>query len=536
ELGGPVLAGRHRLVIVTGNAGDGKTAFIQKVEMDACRAGAVELQHSLNGRRLAYAGREIVTLYDGSQDEAERASDDLLMEFLMPFRAGEPDDRTIRLAAINEGRLRDFLIGHRNQYPNLAADVIAMLDSAQTPISNSGITVVNLNLRSVTAAERESIFSRQVEKIVGGPFWGPCEECAYRGRCPIKHNVDTFRDSASGPAVTERLRTLVDLVRLRRRRHLTVRDVRSLIAHILFRDRACEEIPELLASDDPFAVVDVAYFQGPGGMGVPDGSTLERGAELLAEIDVALVANPDDDRAIATGDGPRRMSFVDRDSDYLAELLRIARNRAGTGYESDIPLARRTHEALRRQSYFERADDGWRSMLPYQRLSEFKRALQPANEGSRAQLRAQLIKALSIREGMRDSKQAEVALWLATTDPPMPDYGCYRRYAIEQFELRVALAETPYVESEPDQLELVHLPSLAALSINIDLLEVLEHLGEGYMPSLDERSGFLVNLALFRHRLLAEPTTELMLQAENGLLRIAPGALPGSVALSEVHG
>jgi hypothetical protein len=66
----------------------------------------------------------------------------------------------------------------------------------------------------------------------------------------LKHNVDTFRDETSGPEAAERVRAMVDLLRLRRRRHLTMRDVRSLISHLLFRDRPCEEIPALLAAED----------------------------------------------------------------------------------------------------------------------------------------------------------------------------------------------------------------------------------------------------------------------------------------------
>src|SRR5439155_15858023 len=113
----------------------------------------------------------------------------------------------------------------------------------------------------------KSIFSQQLDRIVRGPFWGPCEACEHRPRCPIKHNVDTSRDGTSGPEASRRLRALVDLVRLRRRRHITMRDVRSLLSHVLFRDRVCEEIPSLLASE-PGAVLDLAYFQGPGGRGV----------------------------------------------------------------------------------------------------------------------------------------------------------------------------------------------------------------------------------------------------------------------------
>ena len=205
-------------------------------------------------------------------------------------------------------------------FPELARDVIATLDDPTTPMRN-GVVVVNLNLRSVTFGGEKSIFSRQLRAITDGPFWEPCNHCDYRSRCPLKHNVDTFRDDTSGPAVTERLRTLVNLVRLRRRRHLTMRDVRSLISHLLFRDRSCVEIATLLDSSKTDDLLDITYFQGIGGLGVQQDSELERGASLLSEIDVARVANPEDDRAIARGKGPRQMSFPKRESAYPSELI-----------------------------------------------------------------------------------------------------------------------------------------------------------------------------------------------------------------------
>jgi serine/threonine protein kinase len=535
DLSASVLAGRHRLVIITGNAGDGKTAFIQQVEAQARRAGAVPREQTANGSRLSYAGREIVTLYDGSQDEEDRTSDAVLREFLAPFAVGGVPDSAVRLAAINEGRLRDFLLAHRDTFPSLTTDVIAVLDDPAAPSPGEGVVIVNLNLRSVTEGGAQSIFSRQLRAIVEGPFWAPCEGCAYRTRCPIKHNIDTFRDSTSGAAVAERLRMLVDLVRLRRRRHLTMRDVRSLISHLLFRDHTCEEIWELLASDEPLDVIDLAYFQGPGGLGTPPGSALERGAELLTAIDVALVANPEDDRAIAAGEGPRRMAFPDRASDYPAELIRSVQARAGNGYESDPVLARRGHDAARRLFYFERADDEWWAMLPYTRLDEFRRALMLTEDGAqtRATLRDEVITAISMYEGMIDPDRAGRALWLATSEAEGPAYRCFRRFPLTDFTLRVASIEAQYIETEADRLELLHLPSGTTLDLDIDLVEVLERLGEGYVPSMDEERGFLLNLALFKNRLLAMPSSELMILADDQVLRITRGTAPGSVALTE---
>jgi len=606
-LGRAILDGRYRLVIVTGNAGDGKTAFIQQLEREALRGGAVPVEggQTRNGARLRHDGRDIVTLYDGSQDDGARTSDDVLRDFFAPFAiAGEaggdagsakdayplgppascrptlmamepalgepsaredagkmpavpgdtspasardllqtpeghatPEAHGVRIGAINEGLLRDYLVTHRGRYGRLAPDIIAALDDATLAVPRDDVVVVNLNLRSVTAGGADSIFSRQLRRIVDGPFWESCAACDYRARCPLKHNVDTFGDETSGPAVTERLRVLVDLVRLRRRRHLTMRDVRSLIAHVLFRDRTCEEIPALLASDDPFDLIDLAYFQGPGGQGAPAGSALERGAALLAEVDVALVANPADDYALAHGSGPRLMGFPARSSeDYQRELIHAARERAGSGYAGDARRARRAHEAARRQAYFERADDGWLTMLPYDRLTFFKQALDPAAEARRAALRDEVIEALSAYEGMGAARR-QGALWVATAEEG--DSGArnifrsFRRFPSDELDLRVAAVAAPYIEAEPDHLVLAHTRGPARLDLDLDLVEVLERLKQGYAPSPEEGRGFLVNLALYKHRLLAAPATELMLTAGGTLLRIAVGDARGSVVLSE---
>ena len=58
---------------------------------------------------------------DGSQDEGDRANDDVLTEFFAPFADGARAhaDET-RLIAINEGRLVDFLTAHEDQFAALA--------------------------------------------------------------------------------------------------------------------------------------------------------------------------------------------------------------------------------------------------------------------------------------------------------------------------------------------------------------------------------------------------------------------------------
>src|SRR6185436_17734283 len=108
-----VLAGEFSLVIISGNAGDGKTAFLQKLELAAQEEQAI-VDHSLpNGARFELRGRMFLSNYDGSQDEGDQKNDDVLRAFLAPFRGSDATcwstTNETRLIAINEGRLVDFL-------------------------------------------------------------------------------------------------------------------------------------------------------------------------------------------------------------------------------------------------------------------------------------------------------------------------------------------------------------------------------------------------------------------------------------------
>ena len=70
-----VLDGKKKLVVLTGNAGDGKTAFIQLIEANAKKDGAVFTSETDNGCKFEYRNFTFETLYDGSQDfEIGRAS------------------------------------------------------------------------------------------------------------------------------------------------------------------------------------------------------------------------------------------------------------------------------------------------------------------------------------------------------------------------------------------------------------------------------------------------------------------------------
>ena len=77
-------------MVITGNAGDGKTAFLEHLEGQAAEhhQAAFEEQRA-NGAAFSEAGRRFMLNHDGSQDEEAKDNGSVLAEFFAPY--GGPD-------------------------------------------------------------------------------------------------------------------------------------------------------------------------------------------------------------------------------------------------------------------------------------------------------------------------------------------------------------------------------------------------------------------------------------------------------------
>jgi hypothetical protein len=174
-----LFKGEFRLVIISGNAGDGKTAFIQQLEAFAESKGA-QMQHGVNGAVFQFKGHTYQSNYDGSQDEGDERNDAVLQKFFAPFAgkdaSGWPENQT-RLIAINEGRLVDFFLEHEEKFLLLAKQIQKGLAGAAP---EGGIAVINLNLRSVVAEPEKgqsSILEQLIARMTQQKYWQACEEC-----------------------------------------------------------------------------------------------------------------------------------------------------------------------------------------------------------------------------------------------------------------------------------------------------------------------------------------------------------------------
>ncbi|AUX23769.1 uncharacterized protein SOCEGT47_042990 [Sorangium cellulosum] len=560
KLAPAIVAGRFRLLLVTGNAGDGKTAFLQQVEALFERNGAnIERLSTRNGSRWTYEGVEYETNYDGSQDEGHHDNDAVLVRFFEPF-AGHAmaglDGAKARLIAINEGRLLDFLTNraHEARFGGLRRFVMRALHGE---LAEDRALLVNLNLRAVTAGGTSSLVERQLLAMLRPEIWAPCDGCAHRDRCPIRHNADTLRDDASGAATRERVRRLFEVVHLRRQAHVTMRDLRSALSYLLLRDQSCDDIDRLLKRTDTSTLDDLTrlYYPdafadrdaetgrgvvGAAGLAPQAGAGHARGASgeeravdrlvrRLREADIGLPNMPALDRRLAHD--PRAavpwMTFERRSAEAWNALMTLTRSTPGPADDialGDLLVARRRLIARwRRWAYFERRDDGWRAMVPYRATGLLERITAPASDddfqAACGELRDKVVHAISRAEGVQSEALCQRYLALKITHVKDAPVRSYRLFPKESFRVEVTRAPTlaEYLEYAPDAIELVSEggKGAARLRISLDLLEMLELIGSGYRPTANDLAGLFVNLLIFRNELLTTTFDRVLVTADD---------------------
>ena len=525
-----LLKGEFRLVIISGNAGDGKTAFIQQFEAFAESKGA-QIQRGANGAVFQLKGHTYQSNYDGSQDEGDERNDAVLQKFFAPYAgkdaSGWPENQT-RLIAINEGRLVDFFLEHEEEFPLLAKQIQQSLSGAAP---EGGIAVINLNLRSVVAEPEEgqpSILERLIARMTQQEYWQACDKCDLKGKCYAYHNARTFQDPVAGPKVIERLKKLYTITHLRGRLHITMRDLRSALAFMLVGTQDCDGIHQLYQNggeETQNRILDGFYFNS--WLGEAEGSN-DRLIALLREIDVAEVSNPDLDRELGflnpKAKAMSRFSFAERagyDDELMAALFRnLPRDYSSKNRARLIAKHRNYLSHMRRRHFFERRDIGWKEMLPYGSIDPFLDAIEQPGAKNADEVTA-ILRAINRGEGLSDPARLGNQLALRVRQVDKGTIRSYRLFDGDHFTLRTEqeTAAHPFLEYLSQALVLLYDSGdghKASLRINLDIYEMLMRLNNGYRPSIEEQEGFLLSLAVFKNLLSAALYQEVLL-TENGL-------------------
>ena len=520
---------KTKLVILSGNAGDGKTAYIQRVEAQARTDAATVISQNDNGTSFSRGTVSFQTLYDGSQDFEGTKNDDVLAQFFKEFEGDQaPTGNFTKIIAINEGKLRDFILG-KPEYRWLGKQVYHYLNYDGF-VPHECLIFVNLNSRSVvdTADSAGSILDKLLDRLldiddkVG--FWKPCaaENCAFADRCYVKYNVDSLRDPKKGPIIRLRLKRLLLAIHFRKTRHITMRDLRSILSFVLFNKSSCSQLQADL--DGGNSVLDRFYYNA-----VFDGQENDRLAQLLSQLDVAGVSNPKLDNLInfrGPDDPESRALFsqsehvASTDTEHLSILFK---NRPEGTLDTDETRrrnARNYHASFRRKLYFE-GDESKLSqrglpipadLLPYRQFDRFMQFISTKSDPD-GKLRDLLTLAISKSERIYNETVGREKLCLRSGGSRRSHTKAFYAFPASDFQVSVEDIgkQGEYIEYLPTCIYYRPLDMSASLEIPIDLFEVLCRIHEGYVPTASEIQTFFLNLDMFKRRLTCRPSDRIIL-------------------------
>ena len=445
-----VIDGDVRLVLLTGNPGDGKTSFLVQVGEELRRRGAEVVREDAAGWRLRLDGHTYVAVYDASESHDGKSSDELMCAALDPAPDEDPVRHTV-LLAINDGRLLQFFDEHEDLFKNEADEVRRQL-VGQPPRAHD-IALIDLKRRTLapTHPAGASLAGRILDTFTDLSRWAVCLDCLSRGICPMTRNARQLR----GPA-REAVEELVATSHLRRHRRATFRDVRSALAWLISGDRSCENVHaarergmDLRKLDDAL-VEDLAFHPGSSDYLIQE----------WADLDPARTVAPDVERAARTD-----RSIVADPAMFTQRDRQQTQRRLYFGLWASEGLGRSTVRA-------------------YRHLDEFEAALtapapDSAGAGSPDRTRARVLLGLSRLLGAPGYRGENLAV---------ADQGAGGTWAVlkeipaSKFALEQVSRHCTYVESRPDALRLRH-NSGAALSLTLDTAELVLRLADGDLIS-----------------------------------------------------
>lgn len=537
-----IFDGSLQLVVLTGNAGDGKTAFIQRIEEKARREGAVVQRETDNGLDFELSGRRYQTLYDGSQDFEGAKNDAVLETFFREFEGNKPPSGYfVKIIAINEGKLRDFILARRKKYEWFGKQVHHYLTYEDfTP--HESLVFVNLNLRSVIHDEQgaETIFDLILDRFLDrtdvARFWEDCklDYCVYASRCYIKYNVDTLRDLVKGPQVRSRLKRLLLAVHFRKIRHVTMRDLRSILSLILFNKSTCEQLQNDLNAQRP--LIERFYYNA-----VFNPNERDRIAQLLAEMDIATVSNPKLDSFINfhAPDSPEIQDLFVHAKDQvptdLPYLKYLYERRPGGTQDNDAyrrENARLYHAAMRRKLFFESDEEKmrtaglptWKEMMPYRQFDRFGNVIRAgADIGN--ELADELTLAISKSERIYNETVGRENLCLRSTSTKRSPAKAFYVFPAADFKVIIKNigAQAEYLEHLPSSIYYRHMKRAdnahtikpIELEIPLDLFEILYRIHDGNIPTANEIRTFALNFEMFKRRVTSTRSDHILLTEDD---------------------
>lgn len=485
--------GTVSLVILFGNAGDGKTAFLQHL---AQKLGLEKKYSSDRIWELTLPNGVIIKAnMDGSAAFQGKPAVELLDEFFDPFQKLEFPDNLVGVLAINSGPLLEWIEKTSAGQTQLTVHLEEILVE-ETNELHPRLRFIDLNNRSLVGGfeGNSKEFSTQfpeklIEALLGNQeadHWMPCTTCTAATRCSAWESVLLLRNQEKASLVKQRFFEALQAVHHKGEIHITVREIRAVISYIFFGLYECGDLHRE-TSIDPGHYFDRAF----------DPLSKYRQGDLLRELtksDPALESHPKVDR-------------------YL-----IDKNK----YDSSPPsYPNLSLISARRRAYFEWLPD-WMERISYdnqfglcsgRHLQRF-REVHVMTSNEKAELCKDLCLGISRLEDLPPNAFQDSSITPLKITPRTPTETCFW---VTKLAKRFSLAPKSQIKTQGLETLHTHLiltyhyddTDLEELLIGADLFHILLELKDGFQLADAASEDIFANLSIFTQRLAQENSREI---------------------------
>lgn len=219
-----ILDDKYDLILITGNPGDGKTAFLDRLY----RAGRTAGNRPVNIRHDA-------TQPDRDDREVLAEVDlDLMLGDLTDER-WDPDKREVRVIGINEGMLARTILKPGGKYGKLS-DLVRK--KPKVGEKDFRCVTINLNDRALVRLPldgADGLLVRLINRLTSEGIWergengSGCDGCPAEPVCPLLANARLLRL----PRPQRQMGLLFGIAQFQRHRHVSLRDALAALAYLI---------------------------------------------------------------------------------------------------------------------------------------------------------------------------------------------------------------------------------------------------------------------------------------------------------------
>jgi hypothetical protein len=430
-----VLAEGAKLIVLTGDAGHGKTHLCRRLLEEHLGYGEKEARLLINS---SCDGKELIEPVDPTAGKIPLRIYKDFSEFEIEVAAKNVDEAILRteeatIVCANEGRLRAVLESN----PEGPGCSVLLKEFKQSFVdgltSRSGVVhIVNLNYQSVAVGGEESLMGRALQEWLSGTRWRVCQECDSREFCPIFQNRNFLspQSSSSAPSRRRRLEALFGTLE-RLGTVITIREMLMTIAYLVTGGLDCQTVHRMTSKKKSQLGWQHVYayynllFQRPDEI---SNDTVSRIPVLLKlpQLDPGRRANRELDERLLNERPPSDREKIDVIFEYrttegaqlidasngIDDIVGYPKNRNDRRDEANF--VRTVVRSLRRRSYFDDGSEGGVELdrLGFERGGDFlaivKDSLSPA---AMTRLKNHFVTGLHVVQGLQ-TKSNETNLHL----------------------------------------------------------------------------------------------------------------------------